>query len=87
MNKTFYVVNCDKCGRKVYPLNSALLLEDVVYNQVGFFGQRHLFPTEEGCEGSPSRVKMLQTDAAWAEAYQQIKATEFELIDLSEALT
>ena len=81
MTKDYFVSKCDKCNQYVNPHNSALLLEEKVTGKVGWINrERHLFP-ENGCEGSPSRVKMLQTDAAWAAAYEQIKATEFNLID------
>jgi sulfur transfer complex TusBCD TusB component (DsrH family) len=81
MKKTYYMTRCDKCGQKVSPENSALLLDDLVEHIVNMSHNRHLYPTSS-CEGSPSRVKMIADDLQWREAYQQMKTMQFELIDL-----
>lgn len=81
--KIYFVTKCDKCKQKVYPKNSALLLDDIVHNTVQLSWSRHLYPTLT-CEGSPSRVRMVETDSQWQEVYQKIQTMEFELIDLSE---
>jgi hypothetical protein len=61
-----YVLNfqegvCDKCGHSVVKSNSALLLNDLVTRSVRMGKDRHLYPTAN-CEGSPSRVTLVNTN-------------------------
>jgi hypothetical protein len=81
--KVYFVTRCDKCGEKVYPSNSALLLDEIVDGFAGYVKNRHLYPTAT-CQGSPSRVRRMETDRQWQEAYQKMQVMEFELIDSSE---
>lgn len=65
---------CDKCGGMVSPSNSILNLEEAMSGPlIGNVRDRHLFPVP-GCEGSPSRVKLIETNSRYARAYKQIKA-------------
>ena len=73
MNKKEYVLNfemgpCDKCGEHVPGGNSALLLNDLVTGSVGMLRNRHLYPTAT-CEGSPSRVVLVETKQEVKVAY------------------
>ena len=66
---------CDKCGGIVPPENSTLQLEEMIGGPIiGNVRDRHLFPIR-GCEGSPSRVKLVQTNEKWGRAYQQLQQT------------
>jgi hypothetical protein len=70
--------NCDKCGKRVAKGNSALWLEFQVTgeNALSFTGQeRHLYP-EGDCEGSPSRVHLINSNQKWADAYQALQQAE-----------
>lgn len=69
--KDYIPGTCDKCGREVIPTNSARLVEDVV-NGVKFVKDRHLYPTKF-CEGSPSRVRLIESDDEWAVAHTEIR--------------
>jgi hypothetical protein len=60
---------CDKCGQIVNISNSARAAQEIATDGfAGFINDRHLFP-EGACQGSPSRVNLVQTDSAWAAAY------------------
>jgi hypothetical protein len=86
MVETYFLTRCDKCKELVYPTNDALLLDDIVNNiHLHWDIKRHLYPTDT-CEGSPSRVKNIETDPKWRETYEMIQTMTFELIDLSVAL-
>lgn len=66
-------MNCDKCGQPVPESNDAAMLEFIATNNWKLLGatRRHLFPTEI-CEGSPSRVTMIDKNPAWKKAYQKL---------------
>ena len=64
---------CDKCGIEVPIHNSALVLHELVIDGfIGFVMDRHLYPID-GCEGSPSRVKLVESDPKWKECYAKLK--------------
>lgn len=71
---------CDKCGKPVPRDNDAGYLEALVDSSVNngsmisltFKSYRHLLPID-GCEGSPSRVKNIQTNKLWQQAYEKYK--------------
>ncbi|MCB9134564.1 MAG: hypothetical protein H6636_04005 [Anaerolineales bacterium] len=67
---------CDKCGEIVPPDNSILHLEEFINGpMIGNVRDRHLFPLKN-CPGSPSRVKLIETNAKYAEAYRQMKTAK-----------
>jgi hypothetical protein len=67
---------CDKCGVVVPPENSILYLEELVNGPIiGDVRDRHLFPTKS-CEGSPSRVKLIECSSVYAEAYRRMSDSE-----------
>lgn len=70
-NEDYIERRCDKCGQLVPKHNSAVQLQEIVTGSVGFVRDRHLYPVE-GCEGSPSRVKLIEEDQTWADAYNQL---------------
>ncbi len=64
-----YPAICDKCGQIVSVTNSATVVHEIATDSfIGFVKDRHLFP-EGTCPGSPSRVKLVQSDPAWAAAH------------------
>ena len=64
---------CDKCKKDVPRKNSALVLHELVVNQfIGFVMDRHLYPVD-GCEGSPSRVKLVETNPIWKDVYDKLQ--------------
>lgn len=66
---------CDKCGEIVPPDNSILHLEEIINGpMIGNVRDRHLYPVKN-CPGSPSRVKLIETNAKYAEAYRRLKAS------------
>ncbi|HNB53990.1 MAG TPA: hypothetical protein PK530_18730 [Anaerolineales bacterium] len=65
---------CDKCGEIVSPDNSMLRLEELINGpMIGNVRDRHLFPYKN-CPGSPSRVKLIETNSKYAEAYRRMKS-------------
>lgn len=68
MNTTY----CDKCGQAVDPKNSAMRLEDILAGQLRWVYDRHLYPTPD-CEGSPSRVRLVEAGGQWGEAYRKLQ--------------
>ena len=67
---------CDKCGEIVPPENSILYLEELINGpMIGGVRDRHLFPTKN-CQGSPSRVKLIETDRKYSAAYQKLKVSK-----------
>lgn len=63
---------CDKCGKSVPNTNNAVFLEELVTGSfAGLVSYRHLYPTGK-CEGSPSRVRMIETNEQWAKAYKRL---------------
>lgn len=66
---------CDKCGKSVPSENSALRLAHAMYGDDTFSIplamsiDRHIYPTAT-CEGSPSRVRSIENNMAWATAYR-----------------
>jgi hypothetical protein len=77
MNEKKYITGfrlgvCDKCGDHVPKENSAVLVQELATEGfAGFVLDRHLYPTGD-CEGSPSRVTLVETDPAWADAYNLV---------------
>ncbi|NUM49441.1 MAG: hypothetical protein HUU38_32475 [Anaerolineales bacterium] len=66
---------CDKCGEVVPPENSMLHLEEFMNGpMIGDVRDRHLFPGKN-CPGSPSRVKLIETNMRYAEAYRKLKSS------------
>lgn len=67
---------CDKCNQEVPYENSALVLEEYLVGHALWWAKdRHLYPVA-GCEGSPSRVKKLESgDQAYLDAYEKLKET------------
>ncbi|HLF89653.1 MAG TPA: hypothetical protein VI451_11940 [Anaerolineales bacterium] len=64
---------CDKCGEIVPPENSILHLEELINGPIiGGVRDRHLFPIKN-CEGSPSRVKLIECNEKYAAAYGRMK--------------
>lgn len=75
MDDFFDLPQCDKCKRAVPKNNRARTLEEYVKNKtMGLVYDRHLYPTAEGCEGSPSRVRMIETDENWRKGYEWLVA-------------
>jgi len=71
-----FVGYCDKCGKSVPEKNSALRVqEEATQRFAGFVKDRHLFPSMK-CEGSPSRVNLVQTDTARNSAYEALQNGE-----------
>lgn len=67
---------CDRCGGVVQPNNSVIAVQELATGKLaGFVRDRHLYPVGT-CPGSPSRVKLVKTDAAWREAYQKTQQGE-----------
>ncbi len=67
---------CDKCGELVPTDNSMLYLEELMNGpMIGDVRDRHLFPYKN-CPGSPSRVKLIETNPTYAEAYRKMKAAK-----------
>lgn len=65
---------CDKCGEVVPSENSMLRFEECMNGpMIGNVRDRHLFPAKN-CPGSPSRVKLIEANAKYAEAYRKMKA-------------
>lgn len=89
MNKKKYIADflpstCDKCGRAVPKHNSAVLLQEIATERTaGLVMNRHLYPTDD-CEGSPSRVSLVETDPAWIAAYTLVVVTLQEDNESSE---
>lgn len=64
---------CDKCKKVVPRKNSVIVLHELVVNRfVGFVMDRHLYPVD-GCPGSPSRVKLIESDQQWKDAYTKLQ--------------
>lgn len=54
--------------------NDAGLLQAYAENKPSlFYSFRHLFP-EDDCEGSPSRVLMVNSNPTWKKAYETLQA-------------
>lgn len=68
---------CDKCGQPVSKNNSVVYL-DLFTGNIDMIDakDRHIYPTKEGCEGSPSRVKLIQTNPVYKDAYERIQQEE-----------
>lgn len=67
---------CDKCGGLVPLENSMLHLEELMNGpMIGDVRDRHLFPYKN-CPGSPSRVKLIETNATYAAAYRKMKVAQ-----------
>jgi hypothetical protein len=65
---------CDKCGEVVPPENSILYLEELINGpMIGGVRNRHLYPFKN-CPGSPSRVKLIESNPKYSEAYRKMKA-------------
>lgn len=65
---------CDKCGEIVALDNSMLRLEELINGpMIGNVRDRHLYP-HKNCPGSPSRVKLIDTNSKYAEAYRKMKS-------------
>lgn len=71
--KMFLAIHCDKCGELVPATNSSIALEEEAGNFGGFCQDRHLFATAD-CPGSPSRVRLVQSDPKWQQAYEVIRS-------------
>lgn len=63
---------CDKCNQDVRADNSALRLSRLAGYPLCFSLDRHLYPIGD-CEGSPSRVKSIESDPAWTAAYREMQ--------------
>ena len=64
---------CDKCNQLVPISNSALAVDELATGRfAGAVKDRHLFPTDN-CEGSPSRIRLVQSDPIWKAAYERLK--------------
>ncbi len=67
---------CDKCGEIVPPDNSILNLEELISGPIiGGVRDRHLFP-HKNCPGSPSRVKLIESNSKYSEAYRTMKTAQ-----------
>jgi len=67
---------CDKCGEIVPPDNSILHLEELVNGpMIGGVRDRHLYP-HKNCPGSPSRVRLIETQSQYAHAYRRMKSAK-----------
>jgi hypothetical protein len=65
MTEEYYPRNCDKCGQPVPRDNSCVTVAELALDRfIGFVMDRHLYPTG-GCEGSPSRVRLVESDEVW----------------------
>lgn len=65
---------CDKCGGYVSPENSVLRFEELLNGpMIGHMSDRHLYP-ERGCPGSPSRVKLIESNPRHKWAYQKMQS-------------
>lgn len=64
---------CDKCNKIVPKNNSCLLLLFYAEGLTPFTWDRHLHPTDS-CEGSPSRVRHIEENEDWKEAYTFIQS-------------
>jgi hypothetical protein len=71
MKEDYIERRCDKCGQLVTRTNSAVNLQDIFTGTVGFVHDRHLYPVPD-CEGSPTRVKLIEEDEDWANAYKEL---------------
>ncbi|BAY42081.1 hypothetical protein NIES2111_64770 (plasmid) [Nostoc sp. NIES-2111] len=69
--KEYMSLLCDKCGKPVAGHNSAINLEEQMGRFVGICLDRHLYPTDD-CPGSPSRVKLIESDPQYRQAYEAI---------------
>ena len=73
-----YSARCNKCGGLVTLRNSALTVHEIAMESFeGFVSDRHLMPVPAsegypGCEGSPSRINLVQNDSKWAAAYAMV---------------
>lgn len=64
---------CDKCERPVKRSNSVVQFQGIIDKPYHSEKDRHLY--QEGiCEGSPSRVRRIERDPVWAEAYLKLQA-------------
>lgn len=67
-------MKCDKCGKEVDRKNSVIEWRESGGQILGLVKDRHLYPTQD-CEGSPSRVKIVESDKHWGKVYAQMQAT------------
>lgn len=70
---------CDKCGKEVPKDNSVFEYQILIMMPaIGADGDRHLYPVD-GCEGSPSRVQIIETKYG---SYQEfLKQAQEEITD------
>jgi hypothetical protein len=67
---------CDRCGGIVPQENSILHLEEIISGpMIGQVRDRHLYPVDN-CPGSPSRVKLVESNSKYSAAYQKMKSKE-----------
>lgn len=76
--KEYMSLLCDKCGKPVAGHNSAINLEEQMGKFVGFSKDRHLYPIDN-CPGSPSRVKLIESEPEWQQAYSAIKSFRVDM--------
>lgn len=74
------IATCDKCGENITPNNSSRRLQELFTGQFLYTKDRHLYPVGK-CEGSPSRVKLVEKDPEWWKAYRLLqKEAEAEMM-------
>ncbi|BAY41231.1 hypothetical protein NIES2111_56270 (plasmid) [Nostoc sp. NIES-2111] len=76
--KEYIALICDKCGQQVPGHNSAINLEEQMGHFVGICLDRHLYPTDD-CPGSPSRVKLIESDFQYRQAYEAIGSFKLKM--------